>query len=131
MLPAIRNSISFLLIVTVLIASVGFTITRYYCPVMDKTTVAGHQENCCCKGSIPQKDACCDLEKLLLKSEAFTDAHHSKSLHKQLSLAISPVVLWVLATFRVTAALTLEPVYLSPPPRSGRVIGILYQVFLI
>ncbi len=134
-MQALKQIVQHFLIVAILLATVGFKVDRHYCPITkERTTHFFAQPDCCCGNtsvSDSSKKTCCDNQFGYYR----TDFQNLENYNKQTAKALKHLPAKQNAVyFQVNIkplALAKEPYYTLPPPQSGRVIGILNQVFIV
>lgn len=134
MLQRLRNSITHLLIIAILISSMGMVINEKYCPVKGKNSISVlKQHTCCCSSDQEkkQKDNCCKLIEQFVAPDLSSDTVYSFSFIQDLLPAVKHFVLFEFNNSLLTVFQAVKPSNTSPPQPYGRTVTILYQVFII
>ena len=134
-MKAIQRLVQYFLIVAILLATVGFRVNSHYCPITKERSIHFFSQPDCCCGVPSNSDGynkpCCKNLSYYYKADLQSLDKDTKQVAKAFKhLAGNQDAVYFQVHIR-PVAIAKEPFYTLPPPRSGRTIGILYQIFLL
>ncbi len=134
-MKVIEKFVQHLLIVAILLATVGFKVNRHYCPITKERTVHFFsQQNCCCVTTTPgngYNKPCCENQSSYYKAHLQSLEKNSKQVAKVFEHLSGKQGIAYFQVYIRPVSLAKEPFYTLPPPKSGKTIGILHQIFII
>ncbi|PSR53418.1 hypothetical protein AHMF7605_07685 [Adhaeribacter arboris] len=133
---AIQKIIHYTLILAITLASAGFRIAVSNCSSneMEKAITTSTHSNCCCKKPAPKSKTTsedCGLGTCVVPTSVYCSLN-SRQAYEQVAKLLRPINTYAVYAEVIYPALQeAQPYFTLPPPSSGRLRGILHQVFLI
>jgi len=131
-MKALQKFVHLCLIVTILLATMGFRVTVSHCSGEKGTSISLFSDpSCCCGKAAKTTGKSCNDMSCVMQRGIATQTNFNSSTQQEAKLVKEPVSYPSFTQSIRPAILERTPHFTLPPPASGRFIGILHQTFII